>query len=75
MGYGTLDVFFNGLETLLGPPQMMKDPDNDGVATIKMGMQLEHTSQKDASEPNNSWTPPSNHPRPRFLKQHPLRLN
>jgi hypothetical protein len=54
MGYGSLDVFFNGLETLLGPPQMMKDPDNNGVATIKMGMQLEHTSQKDASEPFTS---------------------
>ena len=25
MGYGSLDVFFNGLETLLGPPQMDKD--------------------------------------------------
>lgn len=26
MGYGGLDVFFGGLEQLLGPPQMVKDP-------------------------------------------------
>ena len=30
MGYGALDVFFGGLERLLGPPKMMKDP---GIAT------------------------------------------
>ena len=42
MGYGTLDVFFNGLEQLLGPPAMVKDPDLDGVATICMGMKV-HT--------------------------------
>ena len=27
MGYGSLDVFFGGLEQLLGPPQMVKDPE------------------------------------------------
>ena len=27
MGYGGLDVFFGGLEALLGPPQVVKDPE------------------------------------------------
>ena len=50
MGYGTLDVFFNGLEQLLGPPSMVKDPDLDGLATICMGMKTEHLYQKDSYE-------------------------
>ena len=51
MGYGTLDVFFGGLETLLGPPIMVKDPDApDGGATLLMGMKSEHCLQKDSDE-------------------------
>ena len=51
MGYGSLDVFFNGLETLLGPPQMVKDPEApDGAATLLMGMRADHTMQKDATD-------------------------
>ena len=48
MGYGNLSHFFNGLETLLGPPAMVKD--EEGVATILMGMQVEHTLEKDCSD-------------------------
>ena len=50
MGYGNLSHFFNGLETLLGPPQMVKDPEHAGDATILMGMQVEHTLEKDCAE-------------------------
>ena len=50
MGYGNLSHFFNGLETLLGPPAMVKDPEQDSVATIHMGMQVEHTLEKDCAE-------------------------
>jgi len=44
MGYGTLDVFFGGLERLLGPPQMVKDPDKGNTPTIMKAMETEHTS-------------------------------
>ena len=50
MGYGNLSHFFNGLETLLGPPAMVKDPEQGNVATIHMGMQVEHTLEKDCAE-------------------------
>lgn len=50
MGYGNLSHFFNGLETLLGPPQMVKDPESGGEATILMGMQVEHTLDKDCAD-------------------------
>lgn len=48
MGYGGLDIFFGGLENLLGPPQMVKDP--DGLTTIVMGMEAEHTQSKDCDD-------------------------
>ena len=50
MGYGNLSHFFKGLEGLLGPPAMAKDPENDNQPSILMGMQLEHTSDKDCHE-------------------------
>ena len=47
----SLDVFFGGLETLLGPPQMVKDPEApEAGATLLMGMKSEHVLQKDAHE-------------------------
>ena len=48
-GYGSLDVFFGGLEALLGPPQVVRDPDHPkGVPTIRTAMENEHTSMKDS---------------------------
>ena len=48
-GYGSLDVFFGGLEALLGPPQVVKDPDHPkGQPTIRKAMENEHVSMKDS---------------------------
>ena len=40
MRHGKIDVFFGGLEQLLGPPRMMRDPEKDGTPTIRMSMQV-----------------------------------
>ena len=47
MGYGGLDDFFGGLEALLGPPQMAKDPET-GEATILRAMEVEHCEEGDS---------------------------
>lgn len=43
MGYGKLDVFFGGLELLLGPPLTRADPDKENEQTIMKAMEYEHT--------------------------------
>lgn len=46
---GSLDVFFGGLESLLGPPQVVKDPEDPNHApTIRKSMENEHTACKDS---------------------------
>ena len=58
MRHGTIDVFFSGLETLLGPPLMIRDPEADDVPTIRMAMEREHTQMPDSnisfSSPNGT---------------------
>ena len=48
MRHGTIDVFFSGLESLLGPPLMIKDPEVDDTPTIRMSMENEHTNMSDS---------------------------
>ena len=48
---GSLSLFYGGLESLLGPPQMMKDDNReDGAATLLKAMEHEHTLGPDAVE-------------------------
>ena len=49
MGYGGLDDFFGGLEVLLGPPQMAKDPAT-GEASIMRAMEVEHCEECDSEK-------------------------
>ena len=49
MGFGDLSDFFNGLEALLGPPQMAKDPAT-GEATIFRAMEVEHCFECDSEK-------------------------
>ena len=46
---GGLDVFFGGLEALLGPPQVAKDPVAGGVPTIRRSLEIEHTESRDST--------------------------
>ena len=49
---GGLDVFFGGLEALLGPPQVVKDPDADNqMPTIRKSMENEHTVSYPSTSP------------------------
>lgn len=50
MRHGTLDKFFSGLENLIGPPQMIRDPESEGgeTPTIRMAMCNEHTAFPDS---------------------------
>lgn len=50
MSYGSLSLFYGGLESLLGPPSMVKDPEMDGKATLLKAMENEHTTQPDCQE-------------------------
>lgn len=60
MRHGTIDVFFSGLETLLGPPLMLKDPEMDDTPTIRMSIENEHTNMPDSNvlfhSPNGTTT-------------------
>ncbi|KOO33679.1 ankyrin repeat protein [Chrysochromulina tobinii] len=51
MTYGSLSLFYGGLESLLGPPKMYKGAlvDND-EKTLFNAMAVEHTSEKDSLE-------------------------
>jgi hypothetical protein len=52
MSYGSLSLFYGGLESLLGPPQMHKDPDlEDSPATLLKAMENEHCKGDDALVP------------------------
>ena len=49
MSYGSLSLFYGGLESLLGPPQMHKDPEREGApATLLKAMENEHCAGPDA---------------------------
>ena len=49
MSYGSLSLFYGGLESLLGPPQMAKDPSReDSPATLLRSMEGDHTRGDDA---------------------------
>ena len=51
MSYGSLSLFYGGLESLLGPPQMAKDPESkDGMATLLKAMENEHCTGPDAAD-------------------------
>ena len=57
MSYGSLSLFYGGLESLLGPPQMAKDPqDEDSVPTLIRSMENEHCQMSDS----DSWFDTSN---------------
>ena len=49
MGYGELNNFFDGLEVLLGPPMMAKDP-STGEASILRAMEVEHCEEVDSEK-------------------------
>ena len=49
MSYGSLSLFYGGLEQLLGPPQMAKEgPGEDALASIIKAMENEHCVQADS---------------------------
>jgi len=49
MSYGSLSLFYGGLESLLGPPQMHKDnKDPEGAATLLKAMENEHCNSVDS---------------------------
>ncbi|KOO20837.1 achain structural determinant protein [Chrysochromulina tobinii] len=49
MSYGSLSLFYGGLESLIGPPQMHKDPEREGApATLLKAMENEHCAGPDA---------------------------
>jgi len=49
MTYGSLSLFYGGLESLLGPPKMYKGPQHE-EKTLFNSMEFEHCGEKDASE-------------------------
>ena len=55
MTYGSLSLFFGGLESLLGPPKMYKGPNHAERSLFNM-MEYEHTGDKDAT---SSFTAPN----------------
>ena len=42
MSYGSLSLFYGGLESLLGPPKMLK-------GSLLFSMESEHTAERDAN--------------------------
>jgi len=48
MTYGSLSLFYGGLESLLGPPKMYKGPQHE-EKTLFNTMEFEHTAEKDSS--------------------------
>ena len=59
MTYGSLSLFYGGLESLLGPPKMYKGPQHTEKSLFNT-MEFEHTCDKDAkvkfSSPNGMTT-------------------
>ena len=55
MTYGSLSLFFGGLESLLGPPKMYKGPSHAERSLFNM-MEYEHIGDKDAT---SSFTAPN----------------
>jgi NLR family CARD domain-containing protein 3 len=49
MQYGSLAVFFGGLEALKGPPLLLRD--TEGFNTIREGMRVEHCERADHTMP------------------------
>ena len=51
MSYGSLSLFYGGLESLLGPPQMHKDPDKpeDTPPSLFKAMENEHCANIDST--------------------------
>ena len=47
MTYGSLSLFYGGLESLLGPPKMYKGPQHEEKSLFNT-MEFEHTADKDA---------------------------
>ena len=47
MTYGSLSLFYGGLESLLGPPKMYKGPQHEEKSLYNT-MEFEHTADKDA---------------------------
>ena len=51
MSYGSLSLFYGGLESLLGPPQMHKDPElPDAPPSLIKAMANEHCASADSHE-------------------------
>ena len=51
MSYGSLSLFYGGLESLLGPPQMHKDPERpEAPPTLYRAMENEHKAGPEATE-------------------------
>ena len=51
MSYGSLSLFYGGLESLLGPPQMHKDPDAPNAPpSLMRAMQNEHCASADSKD-------------------------
>ena len=49
MSYGSLSLFYGGLESLLGPPQMHKDPDKpEEPPTLFKAMENDHNAHEDS---------------------------
>ena len=64
MSYGSLSLFYGGLESLLGPPQMHKDMDReDCAATLLKAMENEHTIGPDATDEFTSTNGVTTHSR------------
>ena len=55
MTYGSLSLFYGGLESLLGPPKMYKGPQHAEKSLFNT-MEYEHTAEKDAKD---SFTSPN----------------
>ena len=53
MTYGSLSLFYGGLESLLGPPKMYKGAPEEEKSLFNM-MQYEHLSERDSSVPFES---------------------
>jgi hypothetical protein len=51
MSYGSLSLFYGGLESLLGPPQMHKEgPEETSLATLIKAMENDHCSMVDSKD-------------------------